>query len=444
MTFTNAAALNLNKKLKQELNINTETYTFHKLALKILKDNNCTYEIADSMLLEDIIKEFFTIDILNNEILLKKVCKYTKIHIAEYEQKISSKEIIMLEKLCKTFIKLLKCNNYELKDFLIFLKTIKKTIIYYKYKREKILLTILLNIYLKYQNYLLFHNEIDFDDMISFATKIVQQQGFNKKIKYIIIDEYQDTSYIRFKLVKEIINKTSAKLMVVGDDYQSIYGFSGCDLELFLNFSKYFPNAKIMKLERTYRNSQSLIEIAGCFIMKNKNQIKKSLYSDKKNKNPIKFITYVDIREEFINIIEILSKEKVSKILVLGRNNYDINMLLSQKIKLKGKDKIEVKKYEFLDITYMTVHKSKGLESDNVIIINLINKKDGFPNKVQDEKITRLVTKKQDLYPHSEERRLFYVALTRTKNNVYLLIPKQNSSIFVKELKTIINKIEKR
>ena len=197
------------------------------------------------------------------------------------------------------FIRLMKCNNYELKDFTLFLSKIKRTLSYTQYKKEKTILTLILNIYLKYENYLKENNEIDFDDMLITATKIVKKHGLKKKIKYIIIDEYQDTSFIRFNLIKEIINKTMAKLMVVGDDFQSIYKFTGCDVSLFLDFKNYFKEAKIMKLERTYRNSKELIQVAGKFIMKNKHQIKKELYSEKTLKNPIKILKYKNIKKIF-------------------------------------------------------------------------------------------------------------------------------------------------
>ena len=332
----------------------------------------------------------------------------------------------------------MKCNNYELKDFLVFLSKIKRTIIYPTYKKEKILLTIILNIYLKYDNYLKENNEIDFDDMIIVATKLIKEQKSTWNTRYIIIDEYQDTSQIRFLLVKEILNKTKAKLMVVGDDFQSIYKFTGCDISLFLNFKDYFPTAKIRKIEKTYRNSNELIKIAGTFIMKNKKQLKKNLSSDKNLKNPIKILKYTNINKIFLEIIKELSKNKNQKIMILGRNNKDIYMLLDENIKLNSNNQVTVKEYEYLDIIYMTVHKSKGLESDNVIIINLENKTTGFPNKIKDEKITRLVTKIKDTYPYSEERRLFYVALTRTKNKVFLLVPQKNPSIFINELKIMI------
>ena len=440
ISFTKASAESLKQKIKKELNLNIPTYTFHKLSLEIIKNSKLSYDIAVENLLEIIMDEFFIKDIYNSEYLMKLVCKYFKKNTKNVEQeyKTLTTELDSLKKLCSTFIKLMKCNNYELKDFLVFLSKIKRTIIYSTYKKEKILLTIILNIYLKYDNYLKENNEIDFDDMIIVATKLIKEQKSTWNTRYIIIDEYQDTSQIRFLLVKEILNKTKAKLMVVGDDFQSIYKFTGCDISLFLNFKDYFPTAKIRKIEKTYRNSNELIKIAGTFIMKNKKQLKKNLSSDKNLKNPIKILKYTNINKIFLEVIKELSKNKNQKIMILGRNNKDIYMLLDENIKLNSNNQVTVKEYEYLDIIYMTVHKSKGLESDNVIIINLENKTTGFPNKIKDEKITRLVTKIKDTYPYSEERRLFYVALTRTKNKVFLLVPQKNPSIFINELKIMI------
>ena len=439
ISFTKASAESLKQKIKKELNLNIPTYTFHKLSLEIIKNSKLSYDIAVENLLEIIMDEFFIKDIYNSEYLMKLVCKYFKKNTKNVEQeyKTLTTELDSLKKLCSTFIKLMKCNNYELKDFLVFLSKIKRTIIYPTYKKEKILLTIILNIYLKYDNYLKENNEIDFDDMIIVATKLIKEEKSTWNTRYIIIDEYQDTSQIRFLLVKEILNKTKAKLMVVGDDFQSIYKFTGCDISLFLNFKYYFPTAKIIKIEKTYRNSNELIKIAGTFIMKNKKQLKKNLSSDKNLKNPIKILKYTNINKIFLEVIKELSKNKNQKVMILGRNNKDIYMLLDENIKLNSNNQVTVKEYEYLDIIYMTIHKSKGLESDNVIIINLENKTTGFPNKIKDEKITRLVTKTKDTYPCSEERRLFYVALTRTKNKVFLLVPKKSPSVFIEELENI-------
>ena len=408
VTFTNAAANSLCNKIKEEMHCKIDTFTFHKLAISILKNN---YEIADTNLLDDITYNFLYNDVLNNKLLMKCILIYNHESynniIKSYNIFLNSKKIkIFMNKLI-TFIRLFKCGGYELNDFISFSNKIK-TINFFKYRMDKIFITIVLNIYLKYQDYLKNNNELDFDDLIIEASKYVNSNGY-KDIKYIIIDEYQDTSMIRFNLIKSIINKTNAKIMAVGDDYQSIYRFTGCDLSLFLNFSNYFKDTRIIKLNNTYRNSQELIDIASSFIMKNKKQIKKNMISNKYLKKPIKIIKEKDL----FNTIDKLNNK--GSLLILARNNDDF------------------KNYNLKD-NCMTIHKSKGLEADNVIIINLSNDILGFPSQIKDDNIFRLVTNNNDNYPYSEERRLFYVALTRTKNYVYL-VESSNPSIFLKEIK---------
>ena len=151
-------------------------------------------------------------------------------------------------------------------------------------------MSIALNVFLIYQNELKSCGLIDFDDMIIQARDTILNGGFIKQYKYIIIDEFQDTSYIRYLLIKSIIDKTDANIMAVGDDFQSIYKFTGCDIDLFVNFDKYFQDSKILKIQNTYRNSQELIQTAGLFVMKNDFQIKKNLTSSKKNFKPINIV----------------------------------------------------------------------------------------------------------------------------------------------------------
>ena len=448
ISFTKKASESLKDKIKTEFNLELPVYTFHKLSLEILKEKN-NYNIADSNLLDNIIHEFFTEAILEYNNLMKVLLEYFKIKINKniknqylnFYNKNKTK-IELLEKLISTFIHLLKCNNYDLEDFPIFLKQAKKNLSYQKYKKEKRFLILTLNIYIIYMKYLQEENEIDFNDMIKMATNEVIKNGINKNYKYIIIDEYQDTSYIRFELIKEIINKTNSNLMVVGDDFQSIYRFTGCDLALFLNFNKYFPNAKIMKIQNTYRNSQELIKIAGNFVMKNKKQIFKDLRSNKTLPNPIKIIYYKNQIESFKKLIVKIHNETNKPILILGRNNNDIYLILDDDFKLNNED-IIYKKDINIKLKYLTVHKSKGLEEENVIILNLTDNILGFPNKIKDDKVLRFVSKNTEKYPYSEERRLFYVALTRTKNNVYLLVPNKNKSVFINELNKIINRLNK-
>ena len=150
----------------------------------------------------------------------------------------------------------------------------------------------IIDIYFLYEEELKSTNSIDFNDMIVLATKYVKENDI-RKYKYIIVDEYQDTSYIRYLFLKEIINKIGAKIICVGDDYQSIYRFNGCNLNMFLNFKKYFGYTKILKINNTYRNSQELIDIAGNFVMKNKHQINKKLSSNKHINKPIKNFFFI-------------------------------------------------------------------------------------------------------------------------------------------------------
>ena len=427
ISFTRASANSLKEKIEKEFNYSMPVYTFHKLSLEILKNSNNNYEIADSNTLENIIHEFFSVSILEYPNYIKLLFKYFRLRykddlIEKYNHfyKYNYQQIELLEKLLATFLHLFKCNNYKLIDFNKFLKQISKTFSYKKYIHEKCFLILALNFYIQYQEYLVDNKEIDFDDMIYYATNYIKENGINKKFKYIIIDEYQDTSYVRFCLVREILNACSGNLMVVGDDFQSIYRFTGCDVSLFLNFKEYFNNAKIMKIENTYRNSQELIKIAGNFVMKNPKQIKKNLHSGKHLNNPVKIIYYDDLTSSINKVIE---KEEIDDLFVLSRNNKDL-----ENINIKG---IKYKK--------MSVHKSKGLQAKYVFLINVNSNKNGFPNKYIDHNILKYVNNYKDYYPFEEERRLFYVALTRCKNRVYLFVPKYKESIFIKEIKRYKN-----
>lgn len=436
ISFTRDASNSLKEKIKKEFNKDITVYTFHKLSIELLKKMNIKFEITDVDTLSNIIHKFIYIDVLENP-------KFMKIILNILEEKYKNKKkyityidnnkqkVNKLENLIETFIHLFKCNNHKLNDFNKFLKTSKKNLFYQK---EKILLTIILNIYLEYQRYLNENNEIDFDDMITLATKNLNN-NLKLNYKYIIIDEYQDTSYVRFLLIKKLLELTNANLLVVGDDFQSIYRFTGCDLSLFIDFTKYFKNSKIMKIQNTYRNSLELITVAGSFVMKNQKQIRKTLNSNKKLDYPIEIVYYKNIKEDFYKLVSLIYNKTKKNILVLGRNNYDINMVLNPKYFKYNNNSITCLKNYNIKINYLTVHKSKGLEEENVIMINLRNDILGFPCKIKNNQILRFVTNNKEKYLYSEERRLFYVGLTRTKNKVYLFTPLNKESIFVKELK---------
>lgn len=221
--------------------------------------------------------------------------------------------------------------------------------------------------------------------------------------------------------------------MAVGDDFQSIYKFSGSDIGLFINFKDYFKKGKVLKIQTTYRNSQELVDIAGDFIMKNKIQLRKEMRSNIHIKKPVKIVYYDSKEKDFYRLCLYLKRKGSYNILVLGRNNNDIKWYMSKEVTFND-GVINLGNDNIMKISYMTMHRSKGLECDDVVIINLRDDTFGFPSQVEADKILNYIRKdtKKDFL--EEERRLFYVGLTRAKRNVYLFTPKKKASLFVIEL----------
>lgn len=366
--------------------------------------------------------------------------------------------------LLKTFIELFKGNNYDetkFKEFYDYVGGLKDS---FSKDRTIAFLKIVEEIYNDYEAYLLKIKKIDFNDMINKASDCIVKNGLDLPYKYIIVDEYQDTSFTRYNLLRNICDSIGAKIMVVGDDWQSIYSFSGCDVNIFTKFDNFFDVCETRYIEKTYRNSQQLIDASSNFVMKNPDQTRKELKSSKSLKYPIKLVNFDNDFDEILKFELIIkniinqSTFKNKKILILGRNNKDIFNLLKnfnveneygkRKFEILGdEDKLRRNKFVKIvyrespdvNIEYRTIHQSKGLECDNVILINLKNWKAGFPNKMVDDPVLNFVKRNGDSFSYAEERRLFYVALTRTKNNVYLLAPYFKSSVFVQELKTDAN-----
>jgi len=427
ISFTNEATDNLKNNIIKNCNTEVPTYTFHKLALKILEIVSYNFKISSSNLLDETINEFFLSKCFGNinlqNIIYKKFSKFSFKNEKTWNKILSKKDLITYKKTIKTFINLMQSNGYDKSSFNNFFNN----------KKLKNTLIIIYCIYIIYSTEKESSNIIDFDDMIILSTKIMKEQNVNLPFKLIIIDEFQDTSLARFNLIREIIKKNNASLCVVGDDFQSIYHFSGCDLDLFLNFKKYYKDAKIYKLEQTYRNSQELIDIGGHFITKNPYQVKKKLVSPKHLSNPIKIIYFNDINKVLIKILNDVADNK--EILIISRNNFDLKKYTkSLNITYLENNYISIKEFKDKKIRFMSIHKSKGLESDVVILLNAIDDTLGFPCKLKDEKVINLV-KNSLTYPYEEERRLFYVALTRTKSYIYILTFRNNESIFISEIK---------
>ena len=348
------------------------------------------------------------------------------------------------------FISLFKTRNYTDAEFEVLKRKTNNP-------RNILFLSIMEKVYLAYQLYLKENKLVDFEDMINESARLLKEvESVRDKInfKYILIDEYQDISRARLNLVKEIKNATNAKICVVGDDWQAIYGYAGSEVNLFTKFKEEMGYASVLKITSTYRNSQEIIDIAGGFVQKNDAQIKKQLVSNKHIDKPITIYSYdgsykskdnegsdmnkARLLEKVIGLIQRIDN-KESNILIVGRYNFDGNHLIKTGLfysndEMIKNDFIRSKKYPNAKLTFMTAHKTKGLTYDNVILINAINGKYGFPSQIEDDPIFNFVRSKDESFDFSEERRLFYVALTRTKNRVFILTPHNNPSSFVLEL----------
>jgi DNA helicase-4 len=296
-----------------------------------------------------------------------------------------------------------------------------------------------------YEAYLREVDMIDFGDMINRATTAVAQGDYVSPFRYIIIDEFQDISISRYRLIKALQESNAgSKVFCVGDDWQSIYRFAGSDISLFSDFGTHFGVHKKSLIETTYRFQEPLLSTTSGFVMANPNQTAKKLkgLSGKKTDLSIEY-TNADFpgvggrTAELFNSLLILYPEIEEKeILVLGRYNFDRNQLTyehspfevtpSSVVYRKGDRRLRAK--------FMTIHKAKGLEADIVVLINCKTGKYGFPSQMSDDPMLNLVLSQADQFENGEERRLFYVALTRAKEHAYLVCDHKYKSKFILEL----------
>lgn len=360
----------------------------------------------------------------------------------------------LINLICR-FISNFKVNAYQADDFNRMYHSTQNV-------RSRLFLSICNDCYLEYERWLKENKAVDFEDMINESARLLREVKEMKKkldFKYIIVDEYQDISRQRFDLTKELSEVTDAKIIAVGDDWQSIYAFSGSDITLFTKFEEKMGYAKMLKIVRTYRNSQEVIDIAGNFIQRNKEQISKQLISPKHIDDPVLIYTYDGTRKAYNGnrkssgnyemarsietvLTDLLNYKKAEgkepgSILLLGRYGFDGDHLERTGLfeYINRTNKVRSVKYPQLDITFMTAHSSKGLGYDDVIVINGKNETYGFPTKVEDDPVLSFVIKGDRSIDYAEERRLFYVAMTRTKNRVFFVAPEANPSEFLLELK---------
>lgn len=373
----------------------------------------------------------------------------TNEEIWEILNSVAKDEVSALDTLLSTFLNLFKSNNYQISLVKAEINRQKNNELK---NRHLLFISIFEPILDKYNEYLKSKNLIDFSDMINQAAAYINEKKFNSKYKYIIIDEFQDTSVGRYHLVKSLLdNNPSSKLFAVGDDWQSIYRFAGSDISLFTEFEKYFGATEISRIETTYRFGDKMIDLSSEFILKNPNQTEKQLRPFTINETQPLEILYsegfgTDDPQPLIDALrkidaEVSPENQVKKIIALSRYNHFIKPYKERQDLFQvrfdqneNKYKIIYKELPHLTVEYLTVHRSKGLQADYVILLNCVSGQYGFPSEQADDPVLNLLLSKSDQFMNGEERRLFYVALTRAKKKTYITTNTIYTSKFVKEI----------
>lgn len=294
-------------------------------------------------------------------------------------------------------------------------------------------------LYEEYERSLKDRGQMDFTDLVLHASELCSSGKWESPYSYILVDEFQDISVDRYKFILSLRKQSPlTKTFCVGDDWQSIYRFSGSDMNLFNHFENYFGFTERCKIETTYRFGNPLIQISSSFILKNPSQVQKVVkpYSEQAE-TKLSFYPFSRLnKDEYLNRIkEVLdSIPRNESVMLLARYNYEVKVFPQQNIEQRPNSKKAKVRFAGRAMDFMSVHASKGLEADHVLILNCSQDTGGFPSRVTDDPILGYVLSEIDTYEYSEERRLFYVAITRARKHTHVLYNENMPSIFVTEI----------
>lgn len=294
----------------------------------------------------------------------------------------------------------------------------------------------------KYIHYCIDKSYLDFNDMISRSTSLFQNQAdiankYKNKYQYILVDEFQDVNNLQVDLIKLLLTDQT-QLFCVGDDWQSIYGFRGSNVSYIVDFENHFQNSKVIKLNLNYRSTQNIVGASNEVIKHNKFKVEKEIHSSKKSEH--KIVVYSGSSEEE-NIQFCL--DRVRELLSDGMTNEDILFLyrrthMYNPTAYSGKPSYSKTFYkEGIKVQAKTIHAAKGLEAKVVFILGLTEGSGGFPDIWMEDRIFQVIKKANHDLLMEEERRLFYVAITRAKDKLFLITEKGNESSFLKEIPDI-------
>ena len=299
-------------------------------------------------------------------------------------------------------------------------------------KRAEAFVAVFRPIFERYQSALARGGEIDFHDMIGRATDLVEEGRYHSPFGYILVDEFQDISPSRARLLKALLDSSpGTQLFAVGDDWQAIYRFGGSDIAVMREFGFHFGAFERIDLATTFRCADRIAAVATDFVMRNPAQIRKTVRTTRTADRPAVNLGLPGeqglslLKEALDRIAEDARRyDGKSEVLLLGRYRH----------LRPGNLGALPKQYPSLRFTWMTIHRSKGLEADYSVVLGLCSGKHGFPAEMADDPLIDLVLATPEAHPNAEERRLLYVAVTRARRQVFLLADGGPPSEFATEL----------
>ncbi len=427
VAFGKDAAGEMEQRLKNKIGLAAEKIrvnTFHQLGLSILNQVDGSSAVISPVALDDKLKKAWCIDWLKRHWMTPTNFKRWQKHLAQWpiaylagDDELGShvenpKLIAWLEKQLD-----------QLALLGISKKSVQERLVEHPdYPRLNSELALCWPCYQSWQEMLKENNHIDFNIMISRATDYVTKGKFSSPWKFIMIDEYQDISPQRLDLIQALCeqNPEQCNLFAVGDDWQSIYQFAGSDVDLTTGFESRMPYSTVHHLDTTYRFNDKLGEVANQFVQQNPQQREKTLNSVKTQSDKAVVLSPSTSVEKILDGLN-RKASGIKTVLLLGRNHYHKPELLRD----------WQNRFLSLKIEFMTCHASKGKEADFVIILAVDEGQ--FPAKVKALHLDNALTATQDNFAFAEERRLFYVAMTRAREKVWITYT-GSGSVFVQEL----------
>ena len=302
LTFTNKAAREMKERIQKLVGTDARYLmmgTFHSVCCKLLRPE------ADKL---GYTKDFTIYDTSDSRSLLKAICKERGLDDKIYKPAAVLARISMLKN------NLISPDEYGKNQQL--LRQDREARMYELY-----------DVYRLYQLRLKASNAMDFDDILLEMLRLMQlfpevRDKYQQAFRYIFVDEYQDTNYVQYLLVK-VLAAPQNNITVVGDDAQSIYSFRGADIRNILTFQQTYSGAHLFKLERNYRSTQNIVNAANSLIHKNEHQIFKQVYSEKEEGQLLFLQPYMDDRAEAEGVVREIERMKFpyDEIAVLYRTN---------------------------------------------------------------------------------------------------------------------------